>query len=213
MAHKPCSGLFIISRNSIFLHPAQYHIQYLPVFFHAKITVPVIDNIVSTSRIKSGDQIPFFICSHRKLCLVAVPERLFHTEDRLHGNLFKSSDPPQIVLDLFLFETQLLLIIHHLQLASSAGTCHRTDRLHPMGRRFENPHQPRIGIIFLYFHDLCFDDISDHCILHKEGIAICFAYTLSIVSHIFDCHRQNIILLVIHHISPVFRMFDSKNRL
>ena len=50
-------------------------------------------------------------------------------------------------------------------------------------------------------------------VLDKEGIALAFAYTLSVVSHIFNFHRQYIIFLIAHEKSPVLRMLDSKNRL
>ena len=53
-----------------------------------------------------------------------------------------------------------------------------------------------IGAVLFSLHDLGTDPVANYRIFNKEGIAINFAYALSVVSDIYDVHRQNIVLFV-----------------
>ena len=91
-----------------------------------------------------------------------------------------------------LLKAKLLRIVEHLQLASAARTCNRADRLDAVRGRLDQAHQRAYALIFLCFDHFYLGKIADDGVLDKEGIALAFAYTLSVVSHIFNFHRQYI---------------------
>ena len=181
-------------------HMRQHQIQDLFVDFHAEITFPVADDRVSSSGIKSGDQMAFFVASHRKLRFVSVMVRIFHADDRLHRNLFflKTADPDQIICNLLLFVCQLFFIRKCLDLAAAALTGVRTAWLDPVLRRLHDLHQSGITVIFLRLHDLCLYFIADHCVFYKYGITVHFSDSFPVMSHILDGYSQKIILFVFH---------------
>ena len=82
MAHQPGSGSLIVSRNLCLIHPLLYCRQHIFIFLYPKQTVFHRNDGMRTCRIKSGHKFSFFIQSHRKLCLVAVAERMLHPNDR-----------------------------------------------------------------------------------------------------------------------------------
>ena len=166
-----------------------------------------------SSRIKSRNQLSISILPDRKLGFVSIAERIFHPHDRLHRDLRHAADALEISGDFLLLKAKLLRIVEHLQLASAARTCNRADRLDAVCGRLDQAHQTRVAVIFLCFDHFYLGEIADDGVLDKEGIALAFAYTLSVVSHIFNFHRQYIIFLIAHEKSPVLRMLDSKNRL
>ena len=52
----------------------------------------LVDDGMGAACIKAGDDTAILVFSKRELCLVAVTPRLFHADDRLHGNLRESAD-------------------------------------------------------------------------------------------------------------------------
>ena len=213
MAHQAFAGLLVVCRNAVLLHPGKNAVQNLLVLLHAEITVPVFHDLMRSSRIKSRNQLSISILPDRKLGFVSIAERIFHPHDRLHRDLRHAADALEISGDFLLLKAKLLRIVEHLQLASAARTCNRADRLDTVCGRLDQAHQARVAVIFLCFDHFYLGKIADDGVLDKEGIALAFAYTLSVVSHIFNFHRQYIIFLIAHEKSPVLQMLDSRNRL
>ena len=89
---------------------ADHTVKYLFILRHPQCTVTVFDNVMSSSRIETCDDLSFFISSYRKLCLVSVMEQLVHSNDRLHRNIGKASDSLQMSFYFICLKFQLLII-------------------------------------------------------------------------------------------------------
>ena len=121
MAHQSCMCLFTVCGYMIRFHKGENGFQNRMITRMLNGTVGVWYDGMSTSRIKSCDQIAFFVITYRKLRFVAVMIWLVHSHDRLHRNLRKAADPLQAVPYLFLFPDKLLFIAAVLEL--TATTC------------------------------------------------------------------------------------------
>ena len=110
VAYKAFACRLIVRLDMIFFHVADHTVQNILILFHSQNTVPVVNNRVGPSCIKTGDDLSVFIFSYRELCLVALMVRLVHSHDRLHREILKTADPLQMATDFFLLEFQLLLV-------------------------------------------------------------------------------------------------------
>ena len=203
MAHQPLSGILLVRRHAELLHKIQHRIQNRLIDRYPQQTLPVGDNRMGSSRVKSRHQTAFPVRTHRELRLVPVTKWMLHADHRLHGNFLigKSSDPLQIVPDFPRLELQLFFIGKGLDLASPAGTGERTGCLRPVRGWGKDLHQTAISEILPGFHQLHPHGIPDHRVLDKYRIAVAFSDALPVVSHILDGHRQKIIFLKLHTFS------------
>ena len=110
MTYKTFSRGLIVGLYMIFFHVSDHTVQNLFILFHSQNTVPVVNNRVGPSCIKTGDDLSVFIFSYRKLCLVSIMIGVFHPHDRFHIKILKTSDSFQMSTNLFLFKFQLLLV-------------------------------------------------------------------------------------------------------
>ena len=104
MTHQSFSSFLIVCGNMIFFHKINDNIQNFPVYRKSERTVAIWNNRMRSSCIKAGNNMTFFIRSHRKLCFVSIMVRLIHTNDRFHRDFCKSTDAFQIITHLIFFE-------------------------------------------------------------------------------------------------------------
>ena len=185
-------------------HIVQNPVQDFLIYFHAQKAVLVGHNAVGSSRIKSGNNLPFFTASYRELGFISVAPGFLHPNDSVRLYIGKSPDPLEVSQNFVLLKFQLFFVRKELQLAASTSPCNRTSWFPSVLRRFEDLEQPGISIIFFSFHDFHFCPVTDNCVFYKKGIALRFSDTFSIMSHIFNIYRQNIIFLKFHRISLCF---------
>ena len=146
MAHQPFVPFLIICRNLLFPHVVQNLIQDHFILRYSKYAVPVRnrDDLMGSSGIESGNQIPFFIHSDRELCFIPVTERFLHSCDRLHDLIqqffFHTAKTDQVISYFCIFKLQLFPVIHLLNLASATASCLRTACRYTKCGFFYNPH-------------------------------------------------------------------------
>ena len=102
-----------------------------------------------------------------------------------------------VVYFLFL-EFQLFFIIQLLELASAAGSRHRTFRLHAAFCRGDDAHEAGKAVVFLHLHGRCLDGVPDQGVLHEPDVAVHAADACAVLSHVLDGHCKFIVLLDFH---------------
>ena len=114
MAHQTTVIFLIICRDLIFFHISKNFFNNRVGYFCLNRTICIGHDGVGTARIKSGNKVPLFVITDRKLCLIAVMPRFFHSVYRLHLllNIFfsKTADTHQAAFHKTLFKRKLFLI-------------------------------------------------------------------------------------------------------
>ena len=90
------------------------------------------NNGMGPSCVKTSDDLPILIFSHRILRLVAVSPGMLHAYDLFDLQVRETADALQVAPDFFLFEFQLFLIRKSLELTSAAGSCTGAFWFHPV---------------------------------------------------------------------------------
>ena len=84
----PCS--LIIWCNPLLFHPFLNDTKDFFVLLHSEIAILHRNDIVTSACIKSEYNIPVLVIANRKLSLVALPERLVHSDNRPHSFFYFS---------------------------------------------------------------------------------------------------------------------------
>ena len=194
-----------------FFHKPKDNVQDFRVDLLAQCTNCIWNNLVGPPCVKSGYWVPIPVRSDRVLCFIPIMKRFLHSTNRLHHSLkqctFKSSDPLQIIPDFPPLEFQLFFIVHLLNLASTALSCHRAFCLFPFFRRLDNFHQSGITVILFQLCNSCLDHIADNRILHKESHPFGFPDSFSSYANILYCQCHKIIFL--HRFFPFCAIIHS----
>ena len=88
----------------------------------------------------------------------------------------------EIVFNLFLFESQLLVIREHLPFATTAGAEMSARGDHTVRRRCADSQQVGLGIAVFSFVYLHIDEITWHGVRHKDCQAVQFGDSLALRS-------------------------------
>ena len=122
MTYKSLTSHLIIWFNVKPFHMCQYSVQDFLVHLHTQSTVSVFNNRMGTSCIKSCNDPAIFISAYRKLSFIPVMIRLFHSNDRFHRKVCKSTNSFQMTFQFLFFKSKLLLIGKSLQLTTATLT-------------------------------------------------------------------------------------------
>ena len=190
-------GHFIISCNFMCGHVCENHFQDTLIFRSPYKTVVLCDDVVRASGIETCNGLSVTRCAYRILCLIAVSPRIIHSDDRLHDfikNFWRKSPYSlEISANFLIFEPELRLVGKRLYLTAAALPAYRARRIYAVRRWFYDFDCARKSVILLRKRDLSFYCIAHYRILNKEGIAVCTAYTLTIISIVFDFNDTSVV--------------------
>ena len=136
MAHQSAVIFFIVWFDMFHLHKFQNCVQDFFILFYPQyaVTLRHRNDLVCPACIESGSQLSITVSANRKLCFIAITERLFHSCCRFHNLiqkfLWNTAQSDQIVAHLVMLKFQLFLIVQCLYLTAPALSRHRTDRLY-----------------------------------------------------------------------------------
>ncbi len=135
------------------------------------------------------------IHTHGILSFVSIIHRLFHTNNGIYMNPFKSAYSFKIILNNFMLKPKLHIIRHMLKAASSTPFIYLTKRFTTL-KTFGYPFfYSSYGIISCNFNYLCNDSFAFYCTLHKNCNAFHFSNSHCFVRHACYINFKYIILL------------------
>ena len=126
MAYKPAMRILIIGFYVVHNHKCFDFCKNSCIDIRTYKTVLVRNYGMGTACIKTHDNIPVFVRSHRKLGFVSIPVWVVHTDNRRYFYAAKPTDPYKIVLYKMTLEFKLSFIAHCHKGTAPTGFRNRT---------------------------------------------------------------------------------------
>ena len=93
MTHQTAVRLLIIRLHLKLLHPADHDAQDLFIDRMAQIASGSLNDRVSATGVKTGNDTPLFIAAHGELGFIAIPKGMLHPNGRQYRRILKATDP------------------------------------------------------------------------------------------------------------------------